>query len=88
MRGGGPAAAIARAELERTSCPEGAEYVYGWFLELSARRGRDEGVALPLRFADIESWQRVRGTTLLAHELEWILALDWRWFRPEKVEGE
>ena len=88
MRNGGPAAAIAQEELDRTTCPEGVEHVYGWFLELSARRGFGPGGAFALSFADIDAWQRVRGVTLLARELEWILALDRRWFRPEKAEGE
>lgn len=88
MRNGGPAAAIAQQELERSSCPDGAEHIYGWFLELSARRGFGTAGAFALSFADIEAWQRVRGIKLLAHELQWILALDRRWFRPEKAEGE
>ena len=88
MRNGGPAAAIARAELQRVKCPEGAEHVYGWFLDLSARRDRDQGEPLALTFAAIECWQRVCRVSLLPHELQWILALDRRWFRPEKAEGE
>lgn len=88
MRNGGPAAAIAWTELTRTACPEGAEHVYGWFLELSARRGLDMGEPQALSFADLEAWQRVCGVRLLAHERNWILALDRRWFRPEKAEGE
>lgn len=88
MRNGGPAATIAQAELDRTSCPEGVEHIYGWFLELSERRGFGMGGAFALSFADIDAWQRVRGVRLLAHELEWILALDARWFKPQKAEGE
>jgi len=46
------------------------------------------GAPLALTFAGIKAWQRVRRVTLLPHELAWILALDRRWFKPERVEGE
>lgn len=59
--------------------PEGCETLWRNFLELHDSRGSTGWGAARVTFADMDSWQRVRGTTLRPWEVECIRKADNLW---------
>lgn len=61
--------------LSDFACPEAAEHVWCWFLEISRRRSNGFG-ANPISYAEVEAWARLTRTQPSALEVEWIMDLD------------
>ena len=56
--------------------PEGTEFVWQMFNELSMTRGVGLAGALPITYGEIDAYQRVTGLTLQPFELQAIRELD------------
>lgn len=65
-------------ELDGPACPDGMQYLWGWFCELSNARGGGFGLA-PLGWGEIDAWCRVSVRTLLPFERQAVAALDHRY---------
>ncbi len=61
---------------EEPRCPEGCEYLWNWFCELSRHRGSNGFGASPLRWQDIAAWARLMGTAPEPWELAALSAMD------------
>lgn len=59
--------------------PEGCESLWRSFLELHDSRGSTGWGAARITFADIDAWQRVRGTALTPFEADTIRRADNLW---------
>lgn len=62
--------------LSDLNCPEPAEHVWRWFLELRRRRSGSGFGANPISYAELEAWARLSGTRPSALEVGWIMDLD------------
>lgn len=63
-------------ELSDYDCPEAAEHVWRWFLEISRRRSGNGFGANPISYTDVLAWSRLTCTQPSALEVEWIMDLD------------
>lgn len=63
-------------ELEGPPLSDAAAPVWGWFLEISARRPSGGFGAGAIGWDLLDAWQRVTGERLLMHERDWIFELD------------
>lgn len=70
-----------RKPMERLhrKCPDGAVYLWHWFIEISNARVPGE----PIGFRDLLAWQEVTGITLNAWEADALRALDIAYLRPD-----
>lgn len=66
--------------------PEGLWHVWTWYLELAGARGSSGFGWNPIGWPELAAWQRLTGARPLAHELDWLLALD-RAFRAAHAKG-
>lgn len=62
--------------LSEYECPDAAEHLWRWFLEVSRRRGSNGFGANPISYSELEAWSRLTETRLSALEVDWIMALD------------
>ena len=65
-----------KALLEARQQPEGTEFVWQVFNELSMTRGIGMAGAQPITYLELDAYQRVSGLTLTAFELQAIRELD------------
>ena len=63
-------------ELTDAECPEAAEYLWRWFLEISRRRSAGGFSVNPISYAEVEAWSRLTHTRPSSMEVEWMLDLD------------
>lgn len=60
-----------------TECPETAQYLWNYHLEISARRTRNaKGAGNPISISELDAWMRITGVTLEQFELEALDQLD------------
>lgn len=55
-------------QLDVPECPEGMQYLMGYFAEMNKRRGSNGWGFNPLSFGDLEAWARSRNISLLPFE--------------------
>jgi len=58
---------------------ETGQYVWEMFCELSSQRGHNNGVFLPLSWADIYAWSTLTNTALTPWEARLLSRLDLTW---------
>lgn len=73
------------ALLSGPECPEELDYLWLWFLEISAGRGEGMNGEASLSYASIDAWSRLTDTEIAPHEVHAIFALD---FISRHPEGE
>jgi hypothetical protein len=71
-------------ELEVENPPDEAEYVWGYFLSLAARRRFSEHGPERISWIDIQAWLNVTRTKIEPWELNAILAIDNAYFENRK----
>ena len=67
-----------RRPIERLhrSCPELLEYLWSWFLELSAARSGNGAGPNPISYAEIAAWGHLTGLRPTSFEVKILRALD------------
>lgn len=60
----------------RRRCPQGAAYLWRWFLELHAARQPGPAGPAPLSFSEIGAWASLRRVPVSADDVSALRALD------------
>lgn len=68
--------------------PKGCGRLWADFLELSHCRGSTQSGAMPITFADLDSWQRVRRVRLEAWEVDAIRRADMAFLKAFAVKRD
>lgn len=74
------------ALLSGPECPEELDYLWLWFVEISAGRGEGMSGAASLTWDSIDAWSRLTDTEIAPHEVRAIFALDAVTRHPEVGE--
>ena len=56
--------------------PEGGEYLWGWFQELSSGRGNKGFGPIAIPWSDIDAWARIAGVPLIPFEALALRSMD------------
>ena len=65
---------VARLHL---ACPEGAQHIWDWFLDLcSGRQRMDRGQPCPLTYSEVSAWAQLLRRRLLPFEVRQLKMLD------------
>lgn len=76
--------AARRKRLDGPGYPDELDYLFGWWLELSAHRRPDGwGGVHPLEWPDVKAWAELTDRRLQPHEAEALMALD----RADRAPG-
>jgi hypothetical protein len=62
--------------LDGPEMPDGTEYIWRWFLELSSSRGSNGFGPMPITFSDIHAWMAITGSMPRKDEIDLIREMD------------
>jgi hypothetical protein len=74
--------------LEAPDFPESLDYLLGYYDELAISRSAGMSGLDPIRYADIEAWQRLMDISLEPHEVVGLLQIDMATRFPGDAEEE
>jgi hypothetical protein len=80
---GGAKAERYELELAGPGCPDGALYLWGWFLELNRRRPSGGMGPGSIGHQDIKAWCSLRGIRLAPWELDALDDLEQAWMAAQ-----